>query len=139
LRAPKPFHLLYLPYDVRYRVYGVYLLSTGETSLNMISCNPKSKTTRDPLVSYLGRVGSPINHAIQSWRLQHNIHILQTCKTVIVEKTPILYRRNTFSPDPQLSQTGKKRAPYTKWPSRCRNRQKKGGPLPSVAPTPSNH
>jgi hypothetical protein len=50
----------------------------------------------------------------KSWRLQHNIRILQTCKTVIVEMTPILYRRNTFPPDPQLSQAGRRRVPYTK-------------------------
>ena len=93
--ASSRINLLCLPYDIRYRVYEVCLLSTGETSLNMISRSPKSGTTRDPLVSYLGRVES-INYAVESWRLQHNISILQTCKTVNVEKTPILYGRNTF-------------------------------------------
>ena len=135
LRAPRPFHLLCLPYDVRYRVHGVCLLvmpcqvmsmvvvpccefhlqhsksfgphgrgygphltllSTGETSLNMIFCNPTTEVTRDPLVSYLGRVGSPINCTVQSWRLPHNICILQTCKTVNVEKTPILYGKKKY-------------------------------------------
>jgi hypothetical protein len=80
------------------RGYGPHLtlLSTGETSLNMISCNPKSEITRDPLVSYLGGVRSPVNCAVQSWRLLHSIRILQTCKTVNVEKTPILYGKKKY-------------------------------------------
>src|SRR5271168_1058325 len=108
--ASSRINLLCLPYDIRYRVYEVCLLSIVETSLNMISRSPKSWTTRDPLVSYLGRVGSPINYAVESWRLPHNISILQTCKTVSVEKAPILQKKY-ISPDPQSSQAGNSRVP----------------------------
>jgi hypothetical protein len=76
----------------------------------MISRSPKSGNTRDPLVSYLGRVGSPINYAVESWRLPHNISILQTCKTVNVEKAPILQKKY-ISPDSQPSQAGNSRVP----------------------------
>jgi hypothetical protein len=115
----------------------VCLVSAGEISLNRISRNPRSGTTRNPLVPYANGVGSPISYTVESRCLPLNISILQTCKTINIEGTPILYERNRFLLAVDLDNWGRDESPIENRLPDARNHQI-GRPISCVASTPQS-